>query len=50
MILELKAADDVHPSHTRQVLTYLRASGLRVGYLLNFGAPLMREGIVRFAN
>jgi hypothetical protein len=31
----------------RQVLTYLRLTGLKLGYLLNFGEALMREGITR---
>lgn len=47
VIVELKSVETVHPVHKKQLLTYLRLAGLRLGYLLNFGAPLMREGITR---
>lgn len=47
LILELKAADDLHEKHTAQLLTYLKATGRRLGFLLNFGAPHLREGVKR---
>jgi len=50
VIIELKSVEAVAPVHKKQVLTYLRLSGLRVGLLLNFGAPLMKDGIFRIAN
>jgi len=50
VILELKCAQCVAPVHRKQMLTYLRLSGLRLGYVLNFGAVTMRDGIVRLAN
>lgn len=37
VILELKAAAALHPRHTAQLLSYLKASGLRLGLLVNFG-------------
>jgi GxxExxY protein len=37
VVVELKAADRFHPAHEAQLLNYLRASGLQVGLLLNFG-------------
>src|SRR5690349_7700238 len=37
VILELKAAENLHPRHSAQLLSYLKASGLRVGLLANFG-------------
>lgn len=37
IILELKAAEATHPIHRAQTLNYLKATGLRVGYLFNFG-------------
>ena len=47
VILELKSVDRVHPAHKKQLLTYLRLTGLRLGYLLNFGDELMKHGITR---
>ena len=37
VIVELKSVENVHPAHKKQVLTYLKLTGLRLGYLLNFG-------------
>lgn len=37
VIVETKAAERVHPAHEAQLLNYLRASGMAVGLLLNFG-------------
>ena len=50
VIVELKSVEDVHPAHKKQVLTYLRLTGMKLGYLLNFGAPVMKEGITRVIN
>ena len=36
--------------HAKKVLTYLRLKGLKLGFVLNFGANLMRDGIVRVVN
>ena len=50
VLLELKSVERITPSHRKQVQTYLKLAGLRLGYLLNFGQFLMREGIVRCVN
>jgi GxxExxY protein len=50
VIVELKSVEILLPVHSKQVLTYLRLSGKRLGFLLNFGAPLMKNGIERIAN
>ena len=50
VILELKSVDRVHPAHKKQLLTYLRLTGLRLGYLLNFGDELMTHGITRIVH
>ena len=42
MILEIKACDSLAPIHTAQVLGYLRATGIRHGMLVNFGAPTIQ--------
>ncbi len=50
VVLELKSVEDVHPVHKKQLLTYLRLTGCRVGLVLNFGAELMKDGIFRVVN
>ncbi|MCX7854530.1 MAG: GxxExxY protein [Anaerolineae bacterium] len=50
VILELKSVESVNPAHKKQVLTYLRLTGLKLGYLLNFGAAVMKDGIYRIIN
>jgi GxxExxY protein len=50
VIVELKSVESVHPVHKKQVLTYLKLTGLRLGYLLNFGEALMKDGIKRIIN
>jgi len=50
VIVELKAVEKVSNAHKKQLLTYLRLSGCKLGFLLNFGAALMKEGIVRTVN
>ncbi len=48
VILELKAVDELHPRHEAQLISYLRASGLPVGLLVNFGEASLR--IIRRVN
>ena len=50
VIVELKSVDRLNNAHKKQLLTYLRLADKRLGYLLNFGAPMMRDGIIRIAN
>ena len=50
VILELKSAEQVTGAHKKQVQTYLRLSGCKLGYLLNFGEALMKDGITRCVN
>ena len=50
MILELKSIEEVHPVHKKQLLTYLKLTNLKLGYLLNFGDELMKNGITRIIN
>jgi GxxExxY protein len=47
VLLELKAVDRVLPIHEAQLLTYLKFSRLRVGFLINFNVPSLRNGIRR---
>jgi GxxExxY protein len=50
VIVELKSVEQLTKSHRKQIQTYLRLTGLKLGYILNFGAALMKEGIVRAVN
>ncbi|MDA3961534.1 MAG: GxxExxY protein, partial [Planctomycetota bacterium] len=50
VIVELKSVEKVHPVHKKQLLTYLKLTGLKLGYLLNFGEVLMKDGITRTIN
>ena len=50
VILELKSVEPLSKVHHKQLFTYLRLKNLRLGYLLNFGAALMKDGIKRMVN
>jgi GxxExxY protein len=50
IILELKSCEKINPIHKAQLLTYLKLSGLKLGLLLNFNVPVMRDGIVRMVH
>jgi GxxExxY protein len=47
LIVELKAADSILPIHSAQVISYLKATGCRLGLLINFNAPVLRDSIKR---
>ncbi len=47
IIVEMKAQEDYHPIWAAQLLSYLRLTGKRLGYILNFHVPLMKDGIKR---
>ncbi len=49
LLIELKAVDDLAPSHLAQTMTYLRLLKLKRGLLLNFNKRLLKEGIKRVA-
>ena len=50
VIIELKSVEKLAPVHKKQLLTYLRLTDLKVGYLLNFGDALMKDGVSRIIN
>ena len=50
VIIELKSVEQLTASHRKQIQTYLRLTGMKLGFLLNFGEALMRSGIVRAVN
>lgn len=45
IVVEVKAVPTILPVHEAQLLTYLRLSGLRVGLLMNFHAPRLKDGL-----
>lgn len=50
VIIELKSVERLQPVHSKQLLTYLRLTGCRLGLLVNFGENLMKNGIKRVVN
>lgn len=48
VVVEVKAVEALSRLHEAQLLTYLKLSGLRLGFLLNFNAVQMRHGLRRF--
>ena len=47
VIVELKAVDAIHPIHQAQIMSYLKATGLRLGFILNFNVTRFKDGIRR---
>ena len=47
MIVELKAVEKLHPVHEAQLMTYLKLSNLRLGFLINFNVKLIKDGMKR---
>ena len=47
VIVELKAVERVIPVHEAQLLPYMKLTGIRVGLLLNFNVPVLKNGIYR---
>src|SRR6185369_10944343 len=50
VIIELKSVEHLQPVHSKQLLTYLRLTGCRLGLLINFGENLLKNGFKRVAN
>ena len=50
VILELKSVEHVSGVHKKQLLTYLRLTNIKLGYILNFNTDLMKNGIHRTIN
>jgi GxxExxY protein len=50
VILELKSVEKLHPVHAKQLLTYLKLMGLKLGLLINFNEALLKDGIKRVVN
>ena len=50
VIVELKSVEKIIPVHHKQLMTYLKLSGLKLGLLINFNEELIKKGIVRVVN
>jgi GxxExxY protein len=50
IILELKTVDDILPVHEAQIISYLKMTGKKLEFLINFNVPLMKEGFYRYVN
>ena len=50
VILELKSVEHLEKVHKKQLLTYIKLADIRLGLLINFGAPLLKDGLVRMVN
>ena len=50
VIVELKSVAEVLPVHHKQLLTYLRLTGMKLGYIINFNEEYLRDGISRVVN
>jgi len=50
VLVEIKSIDALSPVHRKQVLTYVKLSALKLGLLINFGAPVLKDGFVRLVN
>jgi len=50
VVIELKAVDKIIDVHEAQILTYLKWGDYKLGLLINFNSPLLKNGIKRFVN
>lgn len=50
VIIELKSSESNHPVFEAQLISYLRLTNKKIGFLVNFNVPILKEGIKRFVN
>ena len=50
VVVEIKSVETIARSHPKITLTYIRLSNIKLGLLINFGAPVLKEGITRLVN
>ncbi len=50
IIIELKAVDIILPVHEAQIISYLKLTDKKLGFLINFNVPLLKQGFKRFVN
>jgi GxxExxY protein len=50
IIIELKSSEMMHPVYEAQIISYLKLSNKKLGFLVNFNVPLMKDGFKRYVN
>ena len=50
VVVELKSVEHLHPIHQAQLLSYLKLGGQRIGLLINFNVPYLKDGVTRIVN
>ncbi len=50
IIIELKAVDYILSVHEAQIISYLKLTNMKLGFLINFNVPLLKDGFKRFVN
>lgn len=50
IIVELKSVEGILPVHEAQIISYLKLADKRLGFLINFNVPLLKNGFKRFVN
>lgn len=50
VIIEIKSVENIAPVHPKQLLTYLKITGIKLGLLINFNERLIKDGITRIVN
>jgi len=50
IVIEIKCCDIIHPVYTAQIISYLKLSQKKLGFLVNFHVPIIKDGIKRFVN
>jgi GxxExxY protein len=50
IVLELKSSEIMHPVYEAQIISYLKLADKRLGFLINFNVPLLKDGFKRYVN
>ncbi len=50
IIIEIKSTEGINPIHVAQLITYLKLSERKLGYLINFNTPLLKDGFKRIVH
>jgi GxxExxY protein len=50
IILELKSSEIMHPVYEAQIISYLKLTNKKLGFLINFNVPVLKDGFKRYVN